>query len=326
MASHFILTQNLLMYFFSFETNNSRIGAHKILLAKGSGVFNSMFFGKLKENGDVKVVEASESAFKKFLQYFYFDEVPLSEKNIADMIQLAVKYNVKKCFEDCIQFLIEILNESDIWTALHLAGRFDNQELKKACDTFIIVNTTAIFKSTEFSECTKEQLAHIVKMNILSCSEVEVFEAMIAWVTAKCGDDALSKELVQKHLGKLYYEIRFKSMKIENLPLLKKYESILRNDFVTIMIMIVTPEFQPEHFNKFPRSANWDTNKIIECNRELHDVDDDDEFGWEIFEAKNETTFTTNKPLLLGELKCKKMGKNTQLSRTKINIRVILNK
>lgn len=46
----------------------TRIPAHKNLLAAGSKVFRTMFYGDLKETGDVRVVDTSDAAFKEFLQ------------------------------------------------------------------------------------------------------------------------------------------------------------------------------------------------------------------------------------------------------------------
>lgn len=65
--------------YFVFESNGTteRIPAHKILLASGSEVFEAMFFGSLKEEGEIKIVDASCAAFKQFLRLFYFNHMEL---------------------------------------------------------------------------------------------------------------------------------------------------------------------------------------------------------------------------------------------------------
>lgn len=60
-------------------------GAHKNLLANTSDVFDAMFYGDLKETGDISIVDASDAAFEEFLQYFYQCKVKLTAKNIAEV-------------------------------------------------------------------------------------------------------------------------------------------------------------------------------------------------------------------------------------------------
>lgn len=82
---------------FAFEnetTANARIPAHKTFLAMESDAFKAMFFGDLKESGDVKIVDVSADAFKEFLQFFYFDQIKLSMENVNGVINLVKKYMV----------------------------------------------------------------------------------------------------------------------------------------------------------------------------------------------------------------------------------------
>lgn len=43
-----------------------------------------MFYGELQENGDVKIVDARDVAFKEFLQFFYLNEneIQLTKKTL----------------------------------------------------------------------------------------------------------------------------------------------------------------------------------------------------------------------------------------------------
>lgn len=74
---------------FKFESSNNgtatQIDAHKNLLAATSDVFGAMFYGELKETGDIRVVDVSDAAFKEFLQYFYQRKVKLSAENISEV-------------------------------------------------------------------------------------------------------------------------------------------------------------------------------------------------------------------------------------------------
>lgn len=295
---------------FSFNLEDGtvrRIGSHRILLAAVSDKFKNMFYGKSKETGDVKLNDVSDAAFVEFLQYFYLSKVKLTVENVDHVMQLGHKYKVKKCVEDCIQFSIDTieknLSSENVCAALFLAIQYNRQELIKLCETCIILDTAAVFDSIAFLQCEKFILAHILKMNVFSCSEVEVFEACMVWVKTKSGQNALTKEMIDTHLDELQYEIRFKSMTMQEFCILEaKNKAALQNDFHTITNMIVLPEFQSESFNKHPRQANWNENEVITCDRTIGD-----KLEWHLISVQHKSTFTTDKPLILGNFVCGKI-------------------
>lgn len=142
---------------FLFETSTSerdkmitRVAAHKAILAGNSDVFYSMFFGTLKETGDIRIQDSSGVAFKEFLQYFYFIKVNLTESNVVEVLYLAEKYNVQNCINDCSKFLMNSINDENACLRLELAILFNQHE--------IILNSTAIFKSESFVHCDEMTL------------------------------------------------------------------------------------------------------------------------------------------------------------------------
>lgn len=193
-----------------------RIPAHKNLLAAESDVFEAMFYGGLKENGDIQVIDASDAAFMEFLQYFYLSKFNLTAKHVVDVLHLGHKYNVAQCIDDCMTFLVETMDNENVCTILQRAVLYDQTELLKMCEKHIIINTAAVFQSANFLECDQKILAHILKMNLFSCSEVEVFQACMAWIKAKSKQTiSINKAMDKKYLGNLYNEIRFASMTID---------------------------------------------------------------------------------------------------------------
>lgn len=147
---------------------------------------------------------------------------------------------------------------------MNLGIRYNLQDLLKCCSKLISLDTTALFKTIGFLESDKSALEFILDMDIFSCSEVEAFKACMAWVRSKSKQNVLTKAVVKKHLGDLYYKIRFASMTMQELCSLQTdYEPVLRSDFPTITNMIVLPEFHAENFNNDQRQAKW--NAIVEC-------------------------------------------------------------
>lgn len=293
--------------YFSFDSDEgaamTRVPAHKNLLAMASDVFERMFYGALKETGDIRVIDASDAAFTEFLQFFYRSCIELTEANIGAVMYLGHKYNVEKCIDGCVEILKNNLTNENVCTALLLAILFEPIEqnvLKRACEKRILLNTAAVFQTTGFLESDSGVLAYILKMNLLSCSEVDVFEACITWVQSKSKQNTLSKAMVQQYLGDLYYEIRFASMTMpEFCALDAKYSAVLRDDFHTITCLIVKTEEESARFNASPRQVKWndENGAIIKCNRDNWETD----VKWIRVNAEEKTTFSTTEPLLLGE-------------------------
>ncbi|XP_055306128.1 BTB/POZ domain-containing protein 3-like [Sitodiplosis mosellana] len=214
--------------------------AHKVLLAARSDVFKAMFYGTVKEEGDVKIVDATVAAFKEFLQFFYFGRVSLTMENIGYVMNLVNKYNMPDGMNVCVSFLTDTLTNESACTAYGLAILHDQDDLKQFVEQKIGWNTKAVFESASFLQCNHAILSHILNIDVLSCPEVEVFKACIAWVKAASGQQIVTKEIVQTHLGNLFYAIRFGLMKIhEFAALVPEYDNLFsKEEYKEIIQMI----------------------------------------------------------------------------------------
>lgn len=270
----FYLNTKLADVYFAFGSNGGdeivRVPAHKHLLAVISDVFEKMFYGVLKETGDVKIADTSDAVFKEFLQFFYLSDIKLSVEYIIDVLYLGHKYNVNECIIACVEFLQDNITDENVCAVLTPAIFFEHPKLIKLCDAHIKSNTAAVIKSNSFLECHREVLARILMMNLLSCTEVEVFEACMAWVKTKSGQEVLSKENIVKYLGDLFNKIPFGSMTIHQFcTLAAKYNMVFDREFHSISNMITHPGFnQPENDNQFQWQFKWNGwNKAIITNR-----------------------------------------------------------
>lgn len=252
-------------------SSSARIPAHKIILARDSAVFKAMFYGPMKETGDIRLTNVSEAAFKEFLQFFYLAEVELDVENLVDVMHLGHKYMVAKCVDYCINFFKDVHNAENILIGLSLGILYGNLELMTLCERFIAGKSYAVMWSKGFKGCDRQLLAHILDANLFVCSEVELFEACMAWVAAKSGHDDLTKQMVDEHLGELFYNIRFGAMTInEFCSLSDKYEAVLSDDFKAIVKLIGQPHIQQDRFNTQSRQIKWsDPNGVVmKCDRE----------------------------------------------------------
>lgn len=174
--------------YFTIESDDGstdRVPAHKSLLAAVSDVLKAMFYGELKEDGDVRMIDVTAAALKEFLQFFYLGQVELTEENVVEVMHLGHKYNVIKCVDVCVQFMKDTLTNENIFNAMGFAILYSQNGLMKFCEKRIVTNTSAVLKSNCFSACDKRILAHILKMELFSCPETEVFAACMSWVKAQ---------------------------------------------------------------------------------------------------------------------------------------------
>ena len=84
------------------EDRETRIRAHKLLLAGVSPVFHGMFYGPMKETGEVVVKETTPDAFKTMINYIYHpiggEAFNLNHtkcpQELFELLTLATKYQI----------------------------------------------------------------------------------------------------------------------------------------------------------------------------------------------------------------------------------------
>ncbi|XP_031628461.1 uncharacterized protein LOC116344170 isoform X2 [Contarinia nasturtii] len=164
------------------DGKDKRIPAHKLLLTTASDVFAAMFTEFWPEQNEVKIVDAPAAAFEEFLQFFYLSKVKLTMDNIDKVMYLGDKYNISECMNVCTKYLRQNLSYDNLFLAYELAIRFNQNCLKSFCELMIAIDTKAILSSNDFLQYDKEIIGYILKMNTLSCTEAELFDAVMAWV------------------------------------------------------------------------------------------------------------------------------------------------
>lgn len=154
-----------------------RYPSHKCVLASGSDVFHAMFYGPMKEEGDIKIVDASVAAFFEFLQFFYCSSVDLSMENVGDVLNLGKKYEIDECVQLCTRLMCQQLKPKNVFEVYALAVLHEQHDLVEMCEKIFRAKSTAVFKSSGFLKCSKNVLSNILNNDVLTCSETEVFKA-----------------------------------------------------------------------------------------------------------------------------------------------------
>lgn len=216
---------------------------------------------------------------------------------------LGHKYNVTDCFDTCVQFLEDTRSSEIACLSYGLAILYEQDELKELCESEIVMNAQDVFKSKYFLEADREILANILDMELFACSEIDVFEACMAWVKNASKQDELTKDVVQFELADLFYKIRFASMSIEDFCTLNLsyYDAFTSDEFRDITQMLVLPNYASNVFNKNPLSQR-NKDATVTCDR--MDANPVCLYQSSTMNAVEKTTFSTNKQVLLRQFTC----------------------
>lgn len=172
------------VYFvFNEDDETEKVPANKVILAVQSPVFNSMFFGALKETGDVEIVYASVDEFKEFIQFFYLSQVVLTVENIK--ARLADKYDILKRVHECVRLLENQLMLHNMCWGHQLEIYINHDALPKFCERQISIWLKDIFVFESFLRCDVNTLKRILELN-LAINEVDIFKATLQWAEYAC--------------------------------------------------------------------------------------------------------------------------------------------
>lgn len=300
------IDRDLLDVFFTFASGGG-IAAYRCLLSAGSKVFRAKFNGEWNGKTDIKISDVSASAFAEFLQFFYTGDVKLSMKNVADVMRLCKKYEMDDCTQICGKFLKPRINDENVCWAYDLAIKTDANELKEYCEMIIGYNSKAVFASDGFKSCKRDVLANILEMTgPFCCREIELFEACMNWVKSVSKHNELTKEIVNEHLGELFYKIRFGLMSLSDIrQLFKAYSKLFStNEYRKILQMIVSGAFDMQIFCK-PRQpaalTPWNKSDLVRISRKRNDLMWQKLHNYPLNPVRNieGSAFSSTEPLLL---------------------------
>lgn len=290
------------VHFIFGDKKKVRIPAHKMLMAASSDTFKSMFYDGLAKD----VPNVSIDAFKEFLQFFYFDKVQLTQENIAEVLDLGKTFAFITCLSVCEQFLMDSLVIENVCMCYGLSIRFELNDLRVKCEKIIADKTEAVFNTTDFMKCDRFVLHEILKLDLLSCSECMVFRSCVEWAKDASGQSKLTKGILKEYLNDLLYDIRFRSMTIQEFTiLLSTYGDLFSSDqYQEIVQLIVQPnDCQPKLFNGKLRKKH-DEEYSIEC----HFSRDECKATSFYFQDIECIQFTVSKSIMLSDILCSKIS------------------
>ena len=169
------------------------IPAHKFVLAISSPVFFAMFYGQMAETKDsIELPDCDYDSLLELFRFLYSDEVTLSGSNVMQVMYLANKYMVLSLVEKCTEYLRDNLTAANVFSILPYAQKFQDKNLEERCWKVIEIFTEEAVTSDDFVTAERSVVESLVKREVLSVTEVELFKAVDRWATEEGGRQGLT--------------------------------------------------------------------------------------------------------------------------------------
>ncbi|KAG7169608.1 BTB/POZ domain-containing protein 6-like [Homarus americanus] len=196
------------------ENNQKTMRGHRLILAMSSPVFEAMFYGGMAEKTDkpIEILDVQPDAFKALLQYIYSDDINLkSFDQVCEICYAAKKYMIPSLVEQCTQFIWRDLHPGNVCRAYEFARLFEEPRLLDKCMQIIQNTTDQVLKDASFEEIDAATLRTILQQEILSVSELVLWEACLQWAKQECVRQSLEVSPMnqRKVLGDCLGLIRF---------------------------------------------------------------------------------------------------------------------
>ncbi|XP_043479841.1 speckle-type POZ protein-like [Leptopilina heterotoma] len=142
----------------TFNVEDKKFTAHKIILASRSPVFAAMFKNKMKEEltSVAEINDIKPEIFQQMLNFIYTDRVENLEESAVELIDVAEKYQLENLKSMCINSLNDNLSLTTVSKTLGAAQLYSIELLKNKCFYFISERKYDILETKEFQELIKE--------------------------------------------------------------------------------------------------------------------------------------------------------------------------
>ena len=139
-----------------FLVENSRVFAHKIILAIRSPVFATIFQNDMKKRktNEMKIVDMSSAVLCELLRFIYTGSYQC-EKLSEGLLYAANRYDLKDLKQICEDEMCKKLTVCNVVRLLIMSGLHQAKKLKRAAIFFIIQNKACVIKEPDWNNLTE---------------------------------------------------------------------------------------------------------------------------------------------------------------------------
>lgn len=156
-------------FIFENETTNIQIPAHKFVLASCSTFFHLNLI--LNNFNVIYVHNVSLGALKAFINYLYNETTNLTLEILWDILKMAEESSFGSLNRFCDDFLVEILNQENVFDVLDKLSKFNLSKSEAKCYN-ILTTSNVIFETFE----------KVLNLNCFRGNEAEIYRKVSKWV------------------------------------------------------------------------------------------------------------------------------------------------
>lgn len=261
------------MFIFEIDGSFVLVPAHKCILAADSSVFRRIFYEKFPNHHNFRIIKTPIDKFCQFLASFYAKSMKLKRNDVAEVLELALKFNATKCLSICMAFLEKTLDIGidDVLWALQIAIEFKLTDIYERCMEKVHLFGWFLIETNEFCDSSCEVIKAILNDDFAGRNEMKLFEACIKW----CKQQTTYKYMtawkrVRHQMGDFFQMIHFDSMTSnEFIECLSKYAHYFRIDEIQEISNKISQstsnmESDQNRFKIVPRGRLMTINRIFE--------------------------------------------------------------
>ncbi|XP_078589237.1 kelch-like protein 24a [Branchiostoma floridae x Branchiostoma japonicum] len=163
--------------------SGKEIPCHRNVLVACSGYFRAMFCNGHRESKEHKVTihETSANTLQLLVDYAYTSKVTITEENAAELMEGASFFQVPPVSDACKKFLSDNLSIKNCMKMVTLGGML-NPNLEADALSYAMKEFSAVSKTPEFLDLTKDQLNALISSDDLNASEETVYTSVLKWI------------------------------------------------------------------------------------------------------------------------------------------------
>ncbi|XP_070578569.1 kelch-like protein 28 [Ptychodera flava] len=165
--------------------DESRIRAHRAVLASCSPYFKAMFTGNMceREKEEIEFKSIDESAMKLLVDFAYTGKVHVSQVTVQSLLPAANILQLKSVTKKCCDFLEGQLHPSNCIGIAKFAETHACSELYRKTYSYICQHFEEVFETDEFCNLGVNEVAELLSSNDLNVkTEKSVFHAFETWI------------------------------------------------------------------------------------------------------------------------------------------------
>eukprot|EP00794_Sanderia_malayensis_P003257 gene3257-3738_t len=163
----------------------TRIPAHKIVLAASSSYFEAMFTNDMTESREqvIELHDMDPISVETIIEFMYTSDIDVSEDNVQSLLPVSTIIQVERVREVCCQFLETQLSPVNCLGILMFADLHSCPDLMSSARSYALVNFSEVSRTEEFLLLTSKCLLDLVADdNLYTHDEAEVYLAVMNWI------------------------------------------------------------------------------------------------------------------------------------------------